>query len=648
MSIKKITTTGSGTSTATTATTNNNNNNIDGGLDQYQAIPTSPRRGTNQLHALFEDDGDATLDVVEKTLGNLDEVDITIAVSRVDPSLSTIPLNPKELEASVSGRLSHQDHNSTPPEFLNYIVLETSKKNGTKQDVIKISNQDFFEKSEKLWDQSERQALMRTGIKEFIVMKHIVVYPVYNRTTHFINFWASPDAFSAYSDADEEYSPLVYTDMDNTISSSSTNASGAPFKNTGGYNPFADIPDNKTIHIVNKLQLISFSNPYKKDLEFNITGFKRTLQGKSCVCSFKIPQRMNRALFIPTTRIRESASPELMAVDPLSASVLLSPSSTTSAAIAKNKHQEKSERPQLLRKESKLTLNTPIRIAVTKHQLDEKNTPETPNAMSSWYETLNDLSISTPTNFISDIHSLDSIISREIIFLLMGLDYKTNIADHRMFFGNSIEVLDCKGVVYIFLKYIFKRHVSVPFTVEDSRQPGVLREMVCVTKSLADSIHHIIVIFMNYLQEQSCSKTRLIYKSDGTFERPLQEEVKLGAYKFIDTINTDDDDELSLNSQENTKREIIQEISKEERKDQEQLRTQKAIHYLASPENVVTICLAVSLFMCPNPNNTLKTHIDTLVRDAEKEHNIGGDKAPKNSLPSVNEKEESEDDDLYL
>lgn len=575
-------------------------------LIDYQPLPTSPR---STQSAVEDYEFDVTLDVVQRTLGNLDDVDVTVVVSKEQSPLYSGDVSILKEKTVTSIAI---DGNNKPREFLNYIKLETKKKNGTKQEVVEIDHQIFFEKSEKLWSQSERQTLIRTGIKEFIVMKHIVVYPVYNRESNTINFMASPNAFCTYLDEEDSVSMESENDSpDNTNSST--------FKL--GYNPFSDISNRKTIHIVNKIQLMSFNNPYKKDLEFNITGLKNTVHGKSCVCSFKIPQRLNKASFIPTSRIQNSTSSELFQLTPKS-------------------NNEKTTPPQLIRKESKTTLN-PIATTTITNTIRavaakaEEKILESTDSMSSWYETLNELTRSTPTNFVSDVHSLDSNISRDVIFLLMGLDYNSDVADNRMILSDSIEVLDCRGIVYIFLKYIFKRHVSVPFSVEDSRHPGVLREMVCVSKSLADSIHIIIMNFINYLKEQSCSKTKLTYKSDGTFERPLQEQVKLGAYKFVDVKNIGCTNTATISSQ--TKHEKNGNLEKEE---QELMEQEKAIHYIASPENVVTICLGVSLYMCPKPN-ALKPQILSKSVEILQNNDITTISSIKPQLPL---KEEDEDD----
>jgi hypothetical protein len=127
--------------------------------------------------------------------------------------------------------------------------------------------------------------------------------------------------------------------------------------------------------------------------------------------------------------------------------------------------------------------------------------------------------------------------------------------------------------------------------------------MICISKRGGDALHKIIKAVMKYLSEQSCKKTQLIYKSDPTYDRVLQEEVKMGAYKFFgpcysQQIEKEDCDSSSHEEEAPTDTKLENKTT--------------AIHYISSPINVVTLSVAISLFSCPKPTQQLEFFSETV------------------------------------
>lgn len=539
---------------------------------QLQSIKnTPPGKDYDYQKIAVDDEHDISLSTVEHVMGILGECSISLLVEQKE----TVPSSPDKVVV-----MSFQQ-----------LTVKNSVSDGTGKsplvETVSIGQDVFFRNAEKLWQQSEAQRSTRDTVKEFIVMKQLVLFPSYNKTSQSIEFLASPNQLSTSEDP--------------------------PTLHVHGYNPFADLVDEKTIHVVRNIRLISFYNPYQRDLEFTLSGLTASIQGKPST-SFSIPQKLSKAMYIPSQRAHRVPAVSVSAP---------TPASTNSSST-----HDTPKLPSLLRKDSKTDLpnikppSTP-RLSSTPTRIDAVNTP-----MSSWHNTMTNLERSTPTNFKSDVYCMDTLLTNDVIYLLMGLDYDLHINNSRMILGDSIEVLDCEGVVYSFYAFIQQSISSIPFEVEDSRRhPAVTRKMICITKKAGDAIHVLIRGLMRYISGQSCKNTLLAYKSDPTYDRVLQEEVKMGAYKFITSIPTPVDNS-----------------SVPEGKDTQTPDNKEIIHYIPSPINVVTMSLAISLFTCPTPIQ-MTSRLEFLSKNAHQLNILDPASDLKTSESSIQEDSDTNSDE---
>jgi hypothetical protein len=195
---------------------------------------------------------------------------------------------------------------------------------------------------------------------------------------------------------------------------------------------------------------------------------------------------------------------------------------------------------------------------------------------SSWRSTIEDLHNTKSITFNSDVYDLETFVKRKNILLLGGLDYEKHIARDAFIIG-EMEVIDCEGVIYLFL-------------VENTKHPELKlaqfevdgKRMACANKVTTNALRQIILKMMNII---NCNNkdTTLIYKSDFTLDRDFQEQVKLASYKFVE-------------SQDGS----------------------RTISYVPSPMNVVAFSLSIFFMTCQDTTETHDLKTESEVTKLEK------------------------------